>query len=216
LPEEVKPPEPKPADAVEQARKKAASTGLMLLQDDLASMREAVDTRKLNDQTLSRGEQQAARVERSAITSGVAATSGGINTAALSTDTGGIALAARETTQVESELATRSAATEAAAATPAGARRSDEEIRQIMDSNKDAIFAIYNRALRSNPALQGKVTIKLTISPQGQITAAEIVTSELADAALESRLLARIRLIAFEAKGVIETVVNYTFDFLPN
>jgi protein TonB len=170
--------------------------------------------RKWKAQT-SPGDQQAAKVDRSAITSGVTATSGGINTAALSRDTGGVALSGRESTKVESELAQRTGAGHEAAETPAGQRRSDEEIRQIMDRNKDAIFAIYNRALRQNPALQGKVTVKLTIAPSGQITAAEIVSSELADAALESRLLARIRLIAFEARGVIETVVNYSFDFLP-
>lgn len=84
-----------------------------------------------------------------------------------------------------------------------------------MDRNKDAIFAIYNRALRRNPGLQGKVTVKLIIAPSGEITAAEIVSSDLQDEALESRLLARIRLIAFTAGDAVRTVVNYSFDFLP-
>lgn len=33
--------------------------------------------------------------------------------------------------------------------------------------------------------------------------------------ALESRLLARIRLIAFSGSNALRTVVNYSFEFLP-
>lgn len=217
-PPEPKPEPPKPVDRVAQAKEKAATSGLLQFQDDLADMRDALDLAKVDSANLSRGENVAAKVDRSVVTSGAKATSGGINTAALSRNTGGVALSGRETTKVESNLANRSGSGDnegGEAVARGGSSRSDEEIRQIMDRNKDAIFAIYNRALRRNPSLQGKVTVQLTIEPTGQITAVKIVSSELGDPDLENKLLARIKLIAFNATSAVRTIVNYSFDFLP-
>jgi len=215
-PEPPKPEPPRQVDKLVEAKERAATSGLLQFRDDLAGMRDALDVKKVDSANLSRGEGVAAKVDRSAITSGAKATSGGINTAALSQDTGGVALSGRETTKVESALANRTGSGNAGGDDGRDRpSRSDEEIRQIMDRNKDAIFAIYNRALRRDPGLQGKVTVQLTIETNGQISAAKIVSSELQDPDLESKLLARIKLIAFNTTSATRTVVNYSFDFLP-
>ena len=82
------------------------------------------------------------------------------------------------------------------AATRAGgsgkASRSADEIALVFTRNKGAIDAMYARALRDNPALQGKVVIELTIAPSGEITGGAIVSSELNDKEFEGKLLARI------------------------
>jgi protein TonB len=93
--------------------------------------------------------------------------------------------------------------------------RSEEDIRKVMDKNKGAIDAIYNRALRKNPTLEGKVVFKMVIEPNGRVSSASIVSSELEDPALERKLLSRIRLINFGAADVTQTTLNYSFDFLP-
>jgi TonB family protein len=93
--------------------------------------------------------------------------------------------------------------------------RSDESVRKIFDQNKGAVFAIYNRALRKDPSLQGKVTVRLVIEPNGTVSSAKLVSSALNSPALERKLLARIRLINFGAEPVARTTVNYSFDFLP-
>ena len=67
--------------------------------------------------------------------------------------------------------------------------RSSEEIRKTMDANKTKIFAIYNRALRKDPTLEGVVRFKIVIAPAGKVTAVEIVSSELEDSALERKLI---------------------------
>ncbi|GAB1258599.1 TonB family protein [Aurantivibrio plasticivorans] len=212
---EPKKPEPQPAKIVE-AKEKAAKSGLLQFKDDLADMRESLDMAKVNTGKLTRGKADAAKVDRSVITSGAKSTSGGVNTAALSRDTGGVALSGRETTVVDSELASRTGkGNEGSASSGGGTVRSDEEIRQIMDRNKDAIFAIYHRALRRNPGLQGEVVVKITIEATGQISAVSIISSQLNDPSLESRILSRIRLISFEATNKAKTIVNYTFNFLP-
>ena len=183
-------------------------------------MRDALDVSKVETKGLSRGTQQAAKVDRSVITSGAKSTSGGINTAALSRNTGGVALSGRETTVVESSLADRAgsdAENIAGANGDAGSSaRSTQEIRRVIEPNKAALFSIYNRALRRNPSLQGEVVVRLTIEPSGQISNAEIISSDLGDPDLENRILSRIRLIAFGASNASRTIVNYTFNFLPN
>jgi outer membrane biosynthesis protein TonB len=209
---------PKPEQKkIDQARQKAAVSGLLQFQDDLAQMRDQVDMTTLSSAGLSRGETTSASIDRSVITSRSGKTSGGINAATLSRDTGGAALSGRETTRVSSEMAvaTAKAASSTRSASGAQAMRGDEEIRKIMDRNKGAIFSIYNRALRKDPLLSGKMTVQMVINPSGQIAAVKILDSELGDTSLEQKLLARIRMIVFGAKSVASTTLNYSFDFLP-
>lgn len=219
-PEEVTPkPVEKPVDQtrVAKAREKAAVSGLLQFKDDLAAMRDTLDVQVVDNAPITRGDAQAAQVDRAAVTSGVTVASGGINTAALSRDTGGVALSGRETTKVESNLATSTgtlAANQPVEEKQSGAR-SEEEIRKVVEQHKGAIFSIYNRALRQNAALQGKVVVKMIIEADGSVSSATIVSSALQDPDLEAKLLQRIRLISFPALNVAKTTLNYSFDFLP-
>jgi len=212
---EVKP-EPKPVTAVDKAREKASTSGLLQFKDALADMRQAIDVESVASDEISRGQAVAERTERSLITSGAESDSGGINTSALSKDTGGVALSGRETTQVESALAGAQASAETAQSKTTSGERSDEEIRRVMSQHATALDRYYRRALRANPALQGKIVLKLVINPDGSLASVVIVSSDLNDAELEARVLARVKLISFEAKAdAAITTRNYTFSFLP-
>ncbi len=176
---------------------------------------------------------------RSMITSNATGGSGGINTAAYSRNTGGGGLAGRSTTLVEGTagggggggpgggggLGTGGKGTGAGGAPVGGtlqkgssgkASRSIEEIRLVFERNKGAIYAIYNRALREDPSLQGKVVVELKIAPSGQVVSCRIVSSELKTPDLEQKLLARIQQFDFGAKDVDQMVVTYPMDFLPS
>ncbi len=61
---------------------------------------------------------------------------------------------------------------------------------------------MYQRALRDNPNLQGKVVLELTIAADGSVQRCEIVSSELNDPELERKLVARVKSFRFEAKDV--------------
>ena len=74
---------------------------------------------------------------------------------------------------------------------------------------------MYARALRDNPALQGKVVLQITISPAGDITEAKVLSSDLNDPEFESKLLARIKLFKFEAKDVATLTATKPIDFFP-
>ena len=85
----------------------------------------------------------------------------------------------------------------------------------MFDKNKGAIYALYNRALRRNPMLQGKVVLKLTIAPSGQVTSCEIITSDLEDAELERKLVQRVKLFRFNDKDVEAVTTTKPIDFFP-
>ncbi len=78
----------------------------------------------------------------------------------------------------------------------------------------EALFEVMQRALRKNPLLQGKLVFEMVIEASGAITELELLSSEL-DHSLTQKMLARIRMIRFEADDVMTTRVNYSFDFLP-
>jgi len=78
-----------------------------------------------------------------------------------------------------------------------------------------AIYAIYSRALRHNPALQGKVVLEVTIAPSGDVTDVRIVSSDLGDPELERKLVARVRMFKFDARDVAPMTTSKPIDFFP-
>jgi TonB family protein len=96
-----------------------------------------------------------------------------------------------------------------------GAGRSEEEIAVVFDRNKGAIYALYQRALRMNPMLQGKLVLEFTIAPSGVVTRCRLVSSELHDPALEREIVARVMLFRFEPEKVDPTTATKPIDFFP-
>ncbi len=99
--------------------------------------------------------------------------------------------------------------------TSSKASRSREEIELVFDRNKGAIFALYNRALRMDPTLEGKLVLRLTIAPSGEVTACEVVSSELGDPELERKLVQRVMLFRFDARDVEPVTTTKPIDFFP-
>ena len=170
---------------------------------------------------------------RSMITSNATGGSGGINTAAYSRNTGGGGLAGRATTLVEGVAGggggggyggggvkgDGTGAGRGGTLSKGGsgkASRSIEEIKLVFERNKGAIYAIYNRALREDPSLQGKVVVELKISPSGEVVDVRVLSSELKASDLERKLLARIKQFEFGNKDVDIMVVSWPVDFLPS
>ena len=219
-PKKVEPPKPKPkVDRVAEARKKAASAGLLAFTDDLADLRDAPVAPKLNKgKSLSKGGAAAKKRERRILTSGVSS-SGGINTANLSSGVGSTNLAGRQSTRVESPVDMVAAAAPATSTAGADAKkpsRTYEEVSLVFDRNKGAIYSLYSRALRKDPTLQGKVVLEITIAPSGKVTACKVISSELNSPRLERKLVARVKMLNFGAREVETLIVTYPIDFLPS
>jgi len=222
--DEPPPPEPEPEPApepeidYEQVAREQAQAALLPFTEDLAKLADSDVLESVADsRPLTSSVGQAERNERSMITSKVGTASAGINTANMSRNTGGTSLAGRNVTTVASPI-------EAIGQTAGGARRtgtsgkasrSREEIELVFDKNKGAIFALYNRALRVDPSLEGKLVLRLTIAPTGEVTFCEVVSSELGDPELERRLVQRIKLFRFEARDVEPVTTTKPIDFFP-
>ena len=220
LPEKVveKQPEPEPEIDYRKIAREKAQAALMPFAEDLAALADINVLEKVADSRhLTSSVSRAVRNERSMITSKVGAASGGINTATMSRNTGGTGLSGRSTTEVTSPVAGLGQGAGGARRTGSSgkASRSREEIELVFDKNKGAIFALYNRALRMDPTLEGKLVLRLTIAPSGVVTFCEIVSSELDDAELERKLVARVKLFRFEAKDVEAITTTKPIDFFP-
>jgi protein TonB len=214
-PKPIEQPKPKP---VEDAREKAQKSGLLKLQDQLAALRDSsVIDKAAMTKNLTGKVDETTRSERNMITSKVGASSGGINTAGLSRGYGGGqgSLTGHNTTQVTSAVLNAKPDDGVRRGGSGKAARSEEEIATIFDRNKGAIYSIYTRALRDKPELKGKVVLELTISPSGDITKCEVVSSELNDPELERKLVSRIKLFHFEARDVGTITVTKPIDFFP-
>ncbi len=199
------------------ARERAARTGLLALSNDLAEMRnttiaQGLDSRTLQGRAAAENRGEAPKIAERTAPRG----SGGIDTSTLARDTGNTQLASRETTRIAAPAdGVTAAGTNAPAARGALPTRTTEEIQMVFDQNKGALNTLYNRALRTNPALAGKVVLRLTIAPGGEVTGCELVSSELRDPELERRLVARIQLFNFGAKDVAAIAITYPIDFFP-
>lgn len=228
-PERVTPPGPRAeapsasrpeAPTRPSARERAASTGVMAFADALADLRsnEAVAAATTTD-SLAAGAGEAQHNERNVVTARAGRASGGINTAGMSRDTGGAGLGDRALTQVSSPVGGGAGGGGGGGSVSGGgdglSARSREEIELVFDRNKAAIYALYNRALRSDPALRGRLVLELTIAPSGEVTGCTVVSSELSDPEFERRLVARVMMFRFEQKDVATVTTTKPIEFFP-
>jgi TonB family protein len=218
---EPKPVEPpKPVDRQAEARRKAENAGLLAMKDQLEDLREALEPTQISPAPMIGRVEGESRAERSLVTSRTGVGSGGINTGKLSSGFGsgaGDLKGHAAGTAVPSFADKIGDARAAASRTGSGGRasRSREEIEIVFDRNKSAIYALYSRALRELPELQGKVVVQLTIAPSGAVTDCRVLSSELNEPELERKLVARIRMFRFEAKDVEAMTTTKPIEFFP-
>jgi len=204
----------KKPSAKKKAIKKAASSGLMALTDELADLRDSFNVASIRSTNLSkRGQTKSKRAASNLLTAKAGRGSGGISTGGLSNRTGGGSLSGRSISGVSSNIG-GGTGTRRTAGGKAG--RSQEEIERVFQRNKGGIFALYNRALRKDPSLQGKVVLSLTITPSGKVVKCRILSSELKAKRFERRLVLKIKTFRFKKKDVATVTVTYPIDFLPS
>lgn len=230
---EVKPPKPVVTPTIEKPapvrapvvetkpapdpRKKAASAGLLALSDQLAELRDMnVDSPK-DAKALNVGAGEKTRVDRALLTARVGEGSGGITVGKASSGFGGgsTGLKGVTTAQVSSSVDAGQGVEAQRTGHSSKAARTREEIELVFDRNKSAIYSIYSRALRDNPALQGKVILEVTIAPSGEVTGCKVVSSDLGDADLERKLVARVKMFRFESRDVAVMTTTKPIEFFP-
>ena len=227
-PDRVRPQEKPDLARTQNARERASKAGLLAFEDQFKDIREQFDTTKetLEQTANTMGEENGpSKAERSLITSKVGTASSGISASGASRGFGGGSgnLGGVSSTRVQVPFGGSGAGSAVAGGgdgvTRSGrsgkASRSREEIETVFDRNKGAIYALYGRALRDQPELQGKVVLEFTIAPSGDVTMCRIVSSELNSTELERKIVARVRLFRFEAKDVETITTTKPIDFFP-
>jgi periplasmic protein TonB len=212
-PEKPKPQEQKP---VEKPKPNVRNQGMLALADELAELRD--QNLDLQDPQLKTPVENA-RSERNLITSQAGRASGGINTANMARGFGGGSgqIGTHTSTQVQhgAGLDPNAGGRVTRTGTSGKGSRAREEVEIVFDRNKGALYALYGRALRDQPELQGKLVLEFTIAPSGEITMCRVVSSELNDPELEKKIVARVRLIRFKAADVEPLTVSKPIDFFP-
>jgi len=197
-----------------KARKKAASSGLLAMMDDLADLR---DVPVLPKRKLSKGATKAKKITAPQLLTSNVQSSGGISNIALSrVDTEKRSLGSRDGTELDSPINADAAEAFANASTAElTSPRTLEEIQQIFDRYKGAITRMYNKALRKDSSLRGIVLLEITISPAGIVIACVAVSSDLDAPRLVKKLVARVKTFKFKAKDVDQVTIRYPVDFTP-
>ena len=96
--------------------------------------------------------------------------------------------------------------------------RNPDDISAIVSKHNAAIQACYQRELRRNPDLKGKIVVRFTIAASGAVTHVELVSSTLNNGRVERCVLSRIR--RWDDFGVIDASLGdttfrqvYTFGY---
>lgn len=226
-PEEKKP-EPipvepeKPKVDLDAARKKAAKSGLLALSDDLADLREAPTVSLSKNISVNKNPSapKGPASEPQLLTLATKSGSRGVDTSALAranVRSSGGELAGRATENVESPVEAQAKLEQKSSGKNAGRvlPRTFEEIQLTFDKYKGVIQNMYQKALRTDPGLKGKVVLEFTIAPSGAVTHCRIVSSELDAPDLMEKLVTRVKAFNFGEKAVEEMTLTYPIDFAP-
>lgn len=209
------------APAAEPAPKpSAASKGILAFREKFTGLTEtdAVDRLGANARIANPGHVAEGLPQRSMVTSKASSSSGGINIAALSRDTGGTGqtLSGVAVTRATSTIGTGSGSDRPLSGGGPGLGRTDEEIQIVFDRHKAALYRLYNRELRKDPTLKGQIVLRLTIEPDGSVSLCEVKSSNMKVPKLGDQVARRVKTFDFGAKdGIPAVTIVYPIDFLP-
>jgi len=219
---DVKPEKPieQPKMTREAARKKAQTSGLAAMKDELFSMREAFDVKPAAKTKLNESKTEEVKVKRSFIAAAANKQSESIIASTVSKTVVSDQLSTKNTQHIrlaeEEVLAVEVAIAEEESVAASAGQRTEMSIRRTLEANKSRLYALYNRALRRDPFLKGKVMFEIEIQPNGIISQVDIKSSGLNNSKLERQLTVILRSIRFSEEDVSVMTTIWAIEFLPN
>ena len=200
------------------ARRIAEQSGLLQLRDQLQSLRDQQPQAINRSRTLlTAASNTPSFSSRSDLASDALAQSGATITdhGGVSAGAAGTSLGTRRTGAVQSAFNGGGTAA-GAGSEPGRAGRTLQEIQLIFDRSKGAFDAIFTRTARETSGMDaGRISVSLTIAPDGSVMRCQIISSSFNNPAFEEKVLQRIRALNFGAKNVpVFTFQNYALNFL--
>lgn len=89
--------------------------------------------------------------------------------------------------------------------------RSAESILRVIRAHVGGFRYTYEKFLKENPAIGGKISLKFTISPSGDIVAIEVAGSNTGNATLDQEIKDKARRMKFDAIEKGNVTVTYAF-----
>ena len=212
--------QPAAAPAEPKAEEQVQDQGILAFRDKLESIKETPIVASLGANAQIKSDDSTKQPDRSMLTTNAPGTSGGIKLAALSRSVGGGTGDARGA--VHGTALTR-ASSGIKAVGPGnrplsngpGPSRTDEEIQIVFDRYKASLYRLYNRELRRDPTLQGKMILRLTIEPDGSVSFCQLHSTDMNAPDLSAQVVERVKTFDFGAKEVPAVTIVYPIDFLP-
>jgi hypothetical protein len=214
---EAKPPEPD-----------VGKVGILAFKDQFASLaQDQIAPRLGSDARYGAADEVGQSSSHSVLTTNTPGSSGGIDAGSLSRNVGGGGgrgggggggggMPGVKLVHATSSIASIGGGDRPKAHTGPGASRTDEEIQIVFDRYKSAFYRDYNRELRRDPTLQGKMVLRLTIEPDGAVSMCQMQSTDMDAPDLVAQVLTRVRTINFGPKeGVQAVTIVYPIDFLP-
>jgi outer membrane biosynthesis protein TonB len=210
-------PEAKPKKAPDPA---PASKGILAFREKFSSLAESKTPARLGAQARIRkaGEAATGRAQRALVTANGPGASGGIDIGKLSRNvgSGGDGIEGVEIARATSSIGAIGNGSDRPLSDGPGLSRTDEEIQIVFDRHKAALYRLYNRALRKNPTLRGQMVLRMTIEPDGSVSACAVQSSDMDAPTLSAQVVGRVKGFDFGAKeGIPAISILYPIDFLP-
>ncbi len=215
-------PKPKPVAKKERtperikAAKEKAKKLISNFSNDLADMKNMVDMSTLAvDSSALTNAGAAATAVGSVVDQAAVDRIGGIDETQLTRDTGAqnLAVAQRDTTEVKA-VAKEALVEDVADTKVAGMTRTQMQIRRVFEQNKSRFDRIYRKALRSNPVLQGTVTLGIEVAASGEVNDCNVKSSDLQDDKVIKRIALTCKMLAFDAASKADKF-EYPLTFAP-
>lgn len=202
-------------------------TGILAFKEQFASLAQDQNAPRLgSDARYAAADEVGQASSHSLLTTNTPGSSGGIDAGSLSRNMGGgggrggggggMGGPGVQVARAKSSIAGIGGGDRPKAHSGPGASRTDEEIQIVFDRYKSAFYRDYNRALRSNPTLQGKMVLRLTIEPDGAVSMCQLQSTDMDAPDLVTQVVSRVKTINFGPKDGVQTVtIVYPIDFLP-
>lgn len=98
-------------------------------------------------------------------------------------------------------------------AASSSAKRDTRAINDVVNSHKAGIRMSYDKYLKRDPNLQGKVTIRFTIAADGSVTTVDVVENTTGNTELEAEIVRKVKMWKFEPVPEGDATVTYPFVF---
>lgn len=100
-------------------------------------------------------------------------------------------------------------------AASSNSKRDPSTINSVVSSHKTSIRMSYEKFMKRNPELAGKITVRFTISASGIVTRITVINNTTGNTELEQEIVRKIRMWHFETVPEGNVTVTYPFIFAP-